>query len=54
MPALIYRKGTFGTGGASRVRSAPMTHTPRQPDYIYLEDNSDFLYTEDGDPLITD
>jgi|APCry1669189034_1035192.scaffolds.fasta_scaffold226106_2 hypothetical protein len=54
MAGFIFRKGTFGTGGPSRVRSAPSTFTPRQPDYIYLEDNSDFLYTEDGDPLITD
>jgi hypothetical protein len=52
MAGFIFRKGTFGTGGPSRVRLAPSTFTPRQPDYIYLEDNSDFLYTEDSDPLI--
>jgi hypothetical protein len=49
---MIYRKGTFGTGGPSKVRSVPMTHTPRGPEYIYIEDLSDFLYTEAGDPLI--
>ena len=54
MAGFVFRKGVFGTGGPTKVRPAVARYVPRQPDYIYLEDLSDFLYTEDGDPLITD
>jgi len=52
MAAFIFRKGVFGTGGPSRVRSAPATFVPRVPEYIYIEDLSDILSTESDDPLI--
>jgi hypothetical protein len=54
MAGFIFRKGVFGTGGPSRVRLAPMTGIPRQPQYIYIEDLSDILATESDDPLILD
>jgi hypothetical protein len=58
---LVWRKGTFGTGGPTRVRPNPMSATPKPvPDintalYIGLEDNVEWLVTEDtSDPLISE
>jgi len=48
---LVFRKGSFGTGGPSRARSTPLTATPRplfdSSLYIGLEDGSNWLITED-------
>ena len=52
MAAFIFRKGSFGTGGPTRVRPNPSTFVPRQPQYLYIEDLSDILATEGDDPLI--
>ena len=52
MAGLIFKKGSFGTGGPTRVRPSPMTATPRAPQYIYIEDLSDILATEDDVPFI--
>lgn len=52
MAAFIFRKGIFGTGGPTKVRPAVARYVPRVPEYIYIEDLSDFLTTEDNDPLI--
>ena len=48
---LVFRKGSFGTGGPTRVRPTPMKATPRplfdSSLYIGLEDGSNWLITED-------
>jgi hypothetical protein len=54
---LVFRKGSFGTGGPSRARATPLTATPRplfdSSLYIGLEDGVDWLGTEDtSDPFI--
>jgi hypothetical protein len=54
---LVFRKGSFGTGGPTRVRPNPMTATPRPlvdtALYIGLEDGSNWLVTEDtSDALV--
>jgi hypothetical protein len=54
---LVFRKGSFGTGGPTRVRPNPMTATPRplfdSSLYIGLEDGSNWLVTEDtSDALV--
>ena len=54
---LVFRKGSFGTGGPSRARATPLTATPRPTSdttlYIGLEDGVDWLGTEDtSDALV--
>jgi len=55
---LVFRKGSFGTGGPSRARATPLTATPRPVSgdtalYIGLEDGVDWLGTEDtSDALV--
>jgi hypothetical protein len=54
--AFIFKKGTFGTGGPTRVRPTVSTFVPRPlvdtSLYIGLEDDIQWLLTENNDPLI--
>jgi len=53
---LVFRKGSFGTGGPTRVRPTPLIATPRPlfdtTLYIGLEDGVNWLITEDSNDAL--